>query len=83
MPLVRSGLALGAQIINVAALMAAAFTPKQMRRIEDQIRANATKVVDNLIAKTRESDDGWGGGPDSDEPGALQGSLTERVDPPA
>jgi cytochrome P450 len=40
-------------------LVAAAFTPKQMRRIEDQIKANATKVVDNLIEKAEESPDGW------------------------
>jgi cytochrome P450 len=40
-------------------LVASAFTPKQMRRIEDQIKANATKVVDNLIEKARASDDGW------------------------
>ncbi len=40
-------------------LMAAAFTPKQMRRIEDQIKANATKVVDNLIEKAEASPDGW------------------------
>ena len=30
-------------------LVAAAFTPKQMRRINDRIQANAVKVVDNLI----------------------------------
>jgi cytochrome P450 len=40
-------------------LMSAAFTPKQMRRIEDQINANATKVVDNLIEKAESSPDGW------------------------
>lgn len=40
-------------------LVGSAFTPKQMRRIEDQIKANATKVVDNLIEKARESEDGW------------------------
>ncbi|WP_084216037.1 cytochrome P450 [Pseudonocardia spinosispora] len=40
-------------------LMSAAFTPKQMRRIEDQIKANATKVVDNLIEKAHASEDGW------------------------
>jgi cytochrome P450 len=40
-------------------LMSAAFTPKQMRRIEDQINANATKVVDNLIEKAKASPDGW------------------------
>ncbi|HEY2203991.1 MAG TPA: cytochrome P450 [Pseudonocardia sp.] len=40
-------------------LVGSAFTPKQMRRIEDQIKANATKVVDNLIAKAQESPDGW------------------------
>ncbi|GAA1388632.1 cytochrome P450 [Pseudonocardia kongjuensis] len=32
-------------------LVAAAFTPKQMRRINDRIAANATMVVDNLITK--------------------------------
>ncbi len=32
-------------------LVAAAFTPKQMRRIKDQIEANARKVVDNLVEK--------------------------------
>lgn len=31
-------------------LVAAAFTPKQMRRIDDRIEANARKVVDNLLA---------------------------------
>ena len=40
-------------------LLASAFTPKQMRRIEDQIKANATLVVDNLIQKAKESPDGW------------------------
>jgi cytochrome P450 len=40
-------------------LVASAFTPRQMRRIEDQIKANATKVVDNLIEKARASEDGW------------------------
>ena len=40
-------------------LMSAAFTPKQMRRIEDQIKANATKVVANLIEKAKTSPDGW------------------------
>jgi cytochrome P450 len=40
-------------------LVASAFTPKQMRRIEDQIKANATKVVDNLIEKAEASPDGW------------------------
>jgi cytochrome P450 len=40
-------------------LIASAFTPKQMRRIEDQIKANATKVVDNLIEKAQASPDGW------------------------
>ncbi len=39
-------------------LLASAFTPKQMRRIEDQIRANAAMVVDNLIAKAKASPDG-------------------------
>ncbi|WP_019875158.1 cytochrome P450 [Sporichthya polymorpha] len=40
-------------------LLASAFTPKQMRRIEDQIHANAARVVDNLIQKAKESPDGW------------------------
>ena len=40
-------------------LVSVAFTPKQMRRIEDQIKANATKVVDNLIEKANASPDGW------------------------
>jgi cytochrome P450 len=40
-------------------LVAAAFTPRQMRRIEDQIQANATMVVDNLLQKAKESPDGW------------------------
>jgi cytochrome P450 len=40
-------------------LMASAFTPKQMRRIEDRIKANAAMVVDNLIAKAEQSPDGW------------------------
>ncbi|MGQ0623894.1 MAG: cytochrome P450, partial [Sporichthyaceae bacterium] len=40
-------------------LLASAFTPKQMRRIEDQIQANAAMVVDNLIQKAKESPDGW------------------------
>jgi cytochrome P450 len=31
-------------------LVSAAFTPKQMRRINDRIEANARKVVDNLVA---------------------------------
>jgi cytochrome P450 len=39
-------------------LLASAFTPKQMRRIEDQIHANAARVVDNLIQKAKESPDG-------------------------
>ncbi len=30
-------------------LVSAAFTPKQMRRINDRIEANARKVVDNLV----------------------------------
>ncbi len=38
-------------------LVAAAFTPKQMRRIDDRIRANPRNVVDNLVAKA-----GAGGG---------------------
>lgn len=32
-------------------LVASAFTPKQMRRIDDMIRRNATGAVDNLLAK--------------------------------
>ncbi len=40
-------------------LLASAFTPKQMRRIEDQINANAAMVVDSLIQKAKESPDGW------------------------
>jgi cytochrome P450 len=40
-------------------LMAAAFTPRQMRRIEDMINANAALVVDNLIEKAKDSPDGW------------------------
>ena len=32
-------------------LVAAAFTPKQMRRIEDRIRDNSRMVVDNLVAQ--------------------------------
>jgi cytochrome P450 len=40
-------------------LMSAAFTPKQMRRIEDQIKANATKVVDHLVEKAKAAPDGW------------------------
>ena len=32
-------------------LVASAFTPKQMRRINDRIEANARKVVDGLVAK--------------------------------
>lgn len=32
-------------------LISAAFTPKQMRRIEDRIRANATMIVDELAPK--------------------------------
>ncbi|MDT7742961.1 MAG: hypothetical protein QOE59_2039 [Actinomycetota bacterium] len=32
-------------------LISAAFTPKQMRRINDRIEANARRVVDNLIEK--------------------------------
>ncbi len=40
-------------------LVGAAFTPKQVRRVEAQIKANATKVVDNLIAKAQASPDGW------------------------
>jgi cytochrome P450 len=34
-------------------LISSAFTPKQIRRIESQIRANATDVVDELIAGLR------------------------------
>jgi cytochrome P450 len=40
-------------------LVAAAFTPKQIRRIEAQINANASAVVDNLIDKAKASPDGW------------------------
>ena len=40
-------------------LIVSAFTPKQMGRIEGQIKANATRVVDNLIAKANASPDGW------------------------
>ncbi|GAA5174397.1 cytochrome P450 [Pseudonocardia eucalypti] len=40
-------------------LVSVAFTPKQMRRIEDRINANATKVVDNLLEKAKASPDGW------------------------
>jgi cytochrome P450 len=40
-------------------LVSSAFTPKQIRRIEDQIKANAAKVVDNLVEKAKESSDGW------------------------
>jgi cytochrome P450 len=40
-------------------LMSAAFTPKQLRRISDQIKANATKVVDNLVEQAKASPDGW------------------------
>jgi cytochrome P450 len=32
-------------------LVSSAFTPKQMRRIDDRIEANARKVVDNLLEK--------------------------------
>ncbi|MGQ0630969.1 MAG: cytochrome P450 [Sporichthyaceae bacterium] len=39
-------------------LLASAFTPKQMRRIEDQINANAAMVVDNLIQQAK-AGDGW------------------------
>ncbi len=37
-------------------LVASAFTPKQMRRIEDRIRANARMVVDNLIQQLDQGD---------------------------
>lgn len=40
-------------------LVSSAFTPRQMRRIEDRITANATRCVDNLLAKARVSDGGW------------------------
>jgi cytochrome P450 len=40
-------------------LISSAFTPKQIRRIEDQIKANAATVVDNLIEKADASPDGW------------------------
>ncbi|HTK64991.1 MAG TPA: cytochrome P450 [Pseudonocardia sp.] len=39
-------------------LLTSAFTPKQMRRISDQIEANAAGAVDNLIAKAKRSPDG-------------------------
>jgi cytochrome P450 len=35
-------------------LVSAAFTPKQMDRINDRIKANAAMVVDNLLAKIKE-----------------------------
>ncbi|MEZ0365090.1 cytochrome P450 [Mycobacterium sp. pUA109] len=37
-------------------LISAAFTPRQVRRIEDQIRANAREVVDGLLAELRSGD---------------------------
>jgi cytochrome P450 len=40
-------------------LLASAFTPRQMHRISDQIDANATRSVDNLIDKAQASPDGW------------------------
>lgn len=43
-------------------LMASAFTPRQMRTIEDQINANAAMVVDNLIQKAKESTESGGDG---------------------
>ncbi|WP_127782054.1 cytochrome P450 [Rhodococcus sp. X156] len=36
---------------KVRRLLTAAFTPKQIRRIDDQIRANARRVVDAIAAK--------------------------------
>ncbi|MFP5022151.1 cytochrome P450 [Pseudonocardia phyllosphaerae] len=39
-------------------LVSSAFTPKQMRRIEDRIKANAKRCVDNLIEKAEASPDG-------------------------
>jgi len=36
---------------KVRRLLTAAFTPKQIRRIDDQIKANATRVVDGIAAK--------------------------------
>lgn len=37
-------------------LISSAFTPRQIRRIEEQIRANARDVVDRLIADLRSGD---------------------------
>jgi cytochrome P450 len=37
-------------------LISSAFTPKQIRRIEDQIRANARTTVDELLADLRSGD---------------------------
>jgi cytochrome P450 len=34
-------------------LISAAFTPRQVRRIEEQIRGNAKEIVDELLAKLR------------------------------
>jgi cytochrome P450 len=39
-------------------LLASAFTPRQMRRISDQIDTNAARAVDNLIEKAASSSDG-------------------------
>lgn len=39
-------------------LVASTFTPRQMKRTEGRIRANAAMVVDNLIAKAKASPDG-------------------------
>ncbi|MBC3191094.1 cytochrome P450 [Pseudonocardia sp. C8] len=39
-------------------LVSAAFTPKQVRRIEDRIKGNARRVVDNLVEKARSAPDG-------------------------
>lgn len=36
---------------QIRRLVAAAFTPKQVRRIEDQIKANAIKIVDDIVGK--------------------------------
>jgi cytochrome P450 len=37
-------------------LISAAFTPRQVRRIEDQIRANARDIVDGLLTELRSGD---------------------------
>lgn len=38
-------------------LISAAFTPRQLRRIEDQIRGNAREVVDGLLEDLRSADE--------------------------